>query len=160
LPELELLPAIERSAGLAFRGSSQDAVADGDDNPVEFYLPLQAQELVLVATEGGSLLGFSACQACEDALHLWELSVRLEEQRRGIGRELVLATEDLARVRGLRAVTLSTFRDIAWNAPFYARLGFVELSLEDLNPRLAAIREHEAALGLDIANRCAMRLAL
>ena len=160
MQELEQLPAIERSAGLAFRGSSQDAVADGDDNPAEFYVPLQADGLVLVATEGGSLLGFSACQACEDALHLWELSVRLEQQRRGIGRELLAATMNLARARGLPVVTLTTFRDIAWNAPFYARLGFVELSLDEFNPRLAAIREREAALGLDIANRCAMRLAL
>jgi hypothetical protein len=59
----------------------------------------------------------------------------------------------------LPSVTLTTFRDIAWNAPFYARCGFAELADRDLNPRLAAIRVREAALGLDVANRCAMRLA-
>lgn len=155
-----MLPAIERSAALAFRGSSQDAITGAAVNPVEFYVPFQTDGLVLVAQEADELVGFVASQVCEDALHLWELAVRRERQARGVGRSLVLASVDLARRRRLTAVTLSTFRDIAWNAPFYGRLGFAELPAEALNPRLAAIRERERALGLDVANRCAMRLAL
>ena len=115
---------------------------------------------MLVADDGGQVVGFGACQACEDALHLWELAVRHERQGEGVGHAIVAASAELARLRGLPAVTLSTFRDIAWNAPFYARLGFVEIKEAARNPRLTLIRQREADLGLDVANRCTMRLAL
>jgi GNAT superfamily N-acetyltransferase len=129
-------------------------------SPVEFYIPFQIDGLVLVAEDGDQLLGFAACQVCEDALHLWELAVRSNRQGQGVGRHLMRATIALARRRGASAVTLSTFRDIAWNGPFYARMGFAELDSANLNPRLSAICRREAALGLDVGNRCAMRLAL
>jgi GNAT superfamily N-acetyltransferase len=154
------LPAVERSAAEAFRGSSQAAIADDTVSPVEFYIPFQMDGLVLVAADAAVILGFAACQACADALHLWELAVRRERQGEGLGSGLLMAVKDLARHRGLSAVTLSTFRDIAWNAPFYGRLGFVELSEDRLNPRLTAVRAREAALGLDVTNRCTMRLDL
>jgi GNAT superfamily N-acetyltransferase len=155
------LPEIERSAAEAFRGSSQDAIADDAVSPVEFYVPFQTDGLVLVAEdEDGALVGFAACQACEDALHLWELAVRFDRQGRGAGRALLAATAALARRRGLPTVTLSTFRDIPWNAPFYARLGFAEIAREDLDARLRIVMERERQLGLDAAGRCAMRLAL
>ena len=157
--DLATLPDIERSAALAFRGSSQAAIADDVVSPLEFYIPFQTDGLVLVAEDDG-LIGFAAAQACADALHLWELAVRHERQRQGVGRALMRATIELARRRGLPAVTLSTFRHIAWNAPFYARLGFSEVATGDLNPRLTAIRDREAALGLDTDARCAMRLVV
>jgi ribosomal protein S18 acetylase RimI-like enzyme len=129
-------------------------------SPVEFYIPFQTDGLVLVAEDAGEIVGFAACQACADALHLWELAVRHDRQGRGIGRALVLACADLGRRRALPGVTLSTFRDIAWNGPFYRGLGFVEVAEGALNPRLSLIRRREADLGLDVANRCAMRLPL
>jgi predicted N-acetyltransferase YhbS len=115
---------------------------------------------VLVAEDAGEVIGFACCQACADALHLWELSVRHERQGQGAGSALVRACADLARARGLAAVTLSTFRDIAWNAPFYRRLGFVDLAEEALNARLKLVLRREGDVGLDAASRCAMRLAL
>lgn len=154
------MPEIEDSAALLFRGSSQDAIADDASAPVEFYIPFQMDGLVLVADEAGGPVGFVACQACQDALHIWELAVRRDRQGRGIGRALVAGAVGLARQRGLATVTLSTFREIPWNAPFYARLGFVEVPQGALSPRLAAVCAREADLGLDVANRCAMRLTL
>ncbi|WP_293676116.1 GNAT family N-acetyltransferase [uncultured Phenylobacterium sp.] len=124
-------------------------------SPVEFYIPFQSDGLVLVAEANGVLAGFSACQACADALHLWELAVRHDAQGQGIGRGLVAATFALARARDLPAVTLSTFREIPWNAPFYARMGFRELT--ELNPRLGVIHLREELLGLPVARRVFMR---
>jgi GNAT superfamily N-acetyltransferase len=154
------LPEVERSAGRAFLGSSQAAVANDPVSPAEFYAPRVPQGLVWVATEGDVPFGFACTEPFEDALHLWELAVRLDAQRQGAGRALVMAVAADARVRNLPAVTLTTFRDIAWNGPFYARLGFVEVPHAGANPRLSGLRAHEAALGLDVANRCIMRLAL
>jgi GNAT superfamily N-acetyltransferase len=126
--------------------------------PAEFYPPKVALGLVWVAEDAGQVIGFSVCEPFDDALHLWELAVRHASQGKGAGRALLTAGIAAARERGLPAVTLTTFRDIPWNGPFYGRMGFVEVT--DPNPRLAAIAHREASLGLDVANRCAMRLAI
>jgi GNAT superfamily N-acetyltransferase len=117
----------------------------------EDHRPFAVQGLVWVAEEAGRLIGFATCEAFEH---------ELEAQGKGAGRALIAAVEEEARTRGLPAVTLTTFRDIPWNAPFYARCGFVELSDENLGPFLTLVREKEVEIGLDVANRCAMRLAL
>jgi N-acetylglutamate synthase-like GNAT family acetyltransferase len=119
-----------------------------------------AEGLVWVAEDDGALIGFAACQAFQDALHLWELAVRRDRQGEGAGRALVATAVAEARRLELPAVTLSTFRDIPWNAPFYTRLGFRELAPNALNGRLTAILMRERRLGLDAEARCAMRLDL
>ncbi len=113
-----------------------------------------------MAEDGSGPIGFAACEAFDDALHLWELAVRRERQGQGVGRALIRAVIDAARARGCAAVTLTTFREIAWNGPFYARLGFRELAAHELDGRLAEVLSREAAKGLDVAARCAMRLEI
>ena len=51
-------------------------------------------------------------------------------------------------------MTLTTFRDVPFNAPFYARVGFVEAH----DARLKALLENEVARGVAIAPRVAMEL--
>lgn len=46
--------------------------------------------------------------------------------RRGHGRALVAAAKGESRRRGRKRLTLRTFADVPWNAPFYASCGFVE----------------------------------
>ena len=128
--------------------------------PAKWYRPLIPRGLVWVAVEGDRPLGFASTEPFEDALHLWELAVRLDVQGQGAGRALVMAVAADARARSLPAVTLTTFRDIPWNGPFYGRLGFVEIPHAEASARLAGLCAHEAARGLDVANRCVMRLAL
>jgi hypothetical protein len=64
----------------------------------------------------------------------------------------------LARERGLAALTLSTFKDVPFNAPYYARLGFAVV--EKLTPGMAAIRAEHEARGLDETARVFMRRAV
>ncbi len=81
---------------------------------------------VLVA--GTPTVGFAQVLEIEGDAHLQMLAVRRDHGRQGIGTALVGAAKAEARARGFRRLTLSTFRDVPWNAPFYARLGFVELT--------------------------------
>jgi len=80
----------------------------------------------------------------------------MQRQQQGHGRRLMQAAIDWARQRRLQAVTLTTFRSIPWNAPFYASMGFIELKTPP--PHLAATLVDEVARGFE--DRCAMRLAL
>jgi GNAT superfamily N-acetyltransferase len=128
--------------------------------PAKWYRPRVPLGLVWVVCDDETPIGFATTEPFDDALHLWALAVRLEAQKRGAGRALVQAVIADARARGLPAVTLTTFRDIPWNGPFYASLGFVGVPQDGANPRLAGLRAHEAGLSLDVDRRCAMRLAL
>lgn len=60
--------------------------------------------------------------------HLELLVVRTVNSRRGLGAGLVEATCAEARRRGHTWLTLTTYADIEWNAPFYRRLGFEEVA--------------------------------
>jgi GNAT superfamily N-acetyltransferase len=58
--------------------------------------------------------------------HLEQLSVHPDHAGRGIGRALLRAGCDWAAAHGYAELTLATYRDVPWNAPFYASEGFVE----------------------------------
>jgi len=157
--EADALPPIERSAGNLFLGAPGLAwVADHTLTPASFYGPLIEAGTVWVAVgpEGGAV-GFLAAEAVDCDLHVWELAVHSEAQRRGLGRRLMRTVLDHARAQGLEALTLTTFRDVDWNAPFYAALGFRVLEDRELGVWLAEILRGEAARGLPAERRCAMR---
>src|SRR5262249_34656732 len=57
----------------------------------------------------------------------------------------------------LTALTLTTFRDVPWNAPWYEARGFRVLDDDELTPGLRQRRAAEDALGLEAALRVVMR---
>jgi predicted N-acetyltransferase YhbS len=110
----------------------------------------------LVALQAERVIGFAAIRTVGRELHLAELSVKRAHQRCGVGSLLIRAMMIDARNSGYRAITLNTYRDIPWNAPFYARFGFVEVENFEGRGHLAESREEAAALGLPMDRRCAM----
>lgn len=157
-----LLPAIERSAGELFRGIPDLAwVADDELQTVERH---QAQARAgtswVIVDEADQPFGFLSAEEYGRELHIWELAVRQDRQGRGAGRALLETSIDHARSRGLKAITLTTFREVPWNAPWYARLGFEALSLAGAKDRLASVLREEERRGLPGERRCAMRLQL
>lgn len=110
----------------------------------------------LSATIGDDIVGFAAAEPMRRDLHLHELSVARAHQRRGIGATLLEALAIDARNSGFRAITLSTFRDIAWNEPFYARHRFVALENLESHPHLAQSIEGAVSLGIPRERRVAM----
>jgi GNAT superfamily N-acetyltransferase len=156
------LPAIERSAGEAFRAIDDLAwIADADDLPVERYAALIAGGATWVALDdAGAIAGFVCGEVFGDELHIWEMAVRHDRQRAGLGKRLLDTATSWAATQGLHRVTLTTFRTIGWNEPFYRRAGFRTLADEQLSTRLAETLRAEVANGMPGERRCAMCLDL
>jgi hypothetical protein len=66
-------------------------------------------------------------------------------------------TSGWPRAEGRPALTLTTFRDVPWNAPYFRRLGFVVVGPADQGPELAALVAREAVSIPGDAPRVAMR---
>ncbi|NUS03327.1 MAG: GNAT family N-acetyltransferase [Nonomuraea sp.] len=110
-----------------------------------------------VLVEGDPPAGFAMIGWVDGNVHLDQLAVRPDAMRQGIGGRLVEAVVDHAGAVGAPAVTLTTFRDVPWNAPWYARHGFSVLPREEWGPELRALVEHERELGIEVAPRVVMR---
>ncbi|MFI7451165.1 GNAT family N-acetyltransferase [Nonomuraea sp. NPDC049714] len=101
--------------------------------------------------------GFAMIGWVDGNVHLEQLAVHPDRMRRGIGGRLVRAVLDHALAVGAPAVTLTTFRDVPWNAPWYERHGFEVLGEREWGPELRALVEHERELGIEVAPRVVMR---
>lgn len=88
--------------------------------------------------------------------HIEQVSVSPSHARRGLGRRLIDHSCWWARTIGLPAVTLTTFKDVAWNAPYYERCGCRLLSPHQVTPGLLSLRHQEAEQGLDAWPRVCM----
>jgi len=156
MEEAESLPAVERSAGELFSTVPGLAwIADDGVTPPADHRAAITDGTVWVAESPAGLCGFLNARRMGEDLYIAELSVRRDYQRRGIGRRLIDAAVNYARAEGLPALALTTFRTVSWNAPFYARLGFVILDDDAIPPWLASILAAETAYGM--TGRCAMR---
>ncbi|MDH3687423.1 MAG: GNAT family N-acetyltransferase [Myxococcales bacterium] len=157
--DLAQLGAIERAAAHLFAGMSfAEAGVLEDVTELEDFEEAHADENLWVAsTPGGTPVGFAFVEEIGGCAHLDELDVHPDHGRRGVGAALVRAVCTAARERGFPGVTLTTFRDVAWNAPFYEKLGFRALAAEELSPELAALVRSEALRGLAPERRVVMR---
>lgn len=154
------LVAVEQSAAQVF-ASVPDLEWIADDHVMtrQMHLDAIARGTVWVAADAAdTAVGFVSGERVAGTLHIGEASVVREMQGQGIGRRLFAAAVHWARDVGLQAITLTTFRAVAWNEPFYQSLGFVTLGEHELDDRLAMILANEVAAGLPRERRCAMRL--
>ena len=91
-------------------------------------------------------VGFLAAALLDGNLYVAEVDVARDWQRCGIGRRLMAIAIDDARQRKLPGVTLTTDRFVAFNAPFYATIGFTEIGEQDAVPELRATLDREIAM--------------
>ncbi|MFJ4445540.1 GNAT family N-acetyltransferase [Pseudomonas sp. NPDC089422] len=160
LPDIPRLIAVEQSAAQAFLQLPELAwlaSAEGLDAMAHKAF-IDDHGSWLAEDDQGQALGFVCLSLEGQALHVHELSVRLQSQGQGIGSQLLDQACTVARHRGALEVTLTTFAQVAWNAPFYVRCGFEVLDEQHLGARLQGILATERAHGL--SGRCAMRMPL
>jgi GNAT superfamily N-acetyltransferase len=152
------MQALEVDAGRRFRDLGMDEIAD-DDPPAHDLLVAHIHNASawVVVDSSGAAVGYALASMVDDEGHLDQVSVAEHAGRRGVGAALIKHVVDWSRDHGASSVTLTTFRDVAFNGPYYRSLGFVDVPEAQCGPELLAIRHNEQDLGLDIAPRVAMR---
>lgn len=155
--DLPVLPGIERAAGELFRTLDMDLVADDPPRPAEELRPYREAGRCWVVDEDGVIGGYLLADLVDGCAHVEQVSVAPSHAGRGLGAALVDHLAGWAGARGLPALTLTTYRDVPWNGPYYRRLGFDRLDDGCLSPGLRRLRAEEIARGLDRWPRDCMR---
>jgi len=159
--DLPSLREIERAAGETFRPLGMDLVADDNPGSIEELTTYARAGRAFVAADGDDVpVGYLLLDIVDGAAHIEQVSVHPDRARQGIGRALIEHAASWAQIRGLHALTLTTYIEVPWNGPYYERLGFRYLNADAETPGLRAIRDHERALGLDAWPRACMRRSL
>ena len=112
---------------------------------------------VVVADDADRLIAYLMAEVLDGCLQVDQVTVDLGHARRGLGRALLDHATSRAAADGLPALTLTTFAQVPWNAPYYARCGFRVLDDAEVTPGLRAIRRREASMGADRWPRVCMR---
>jgi len=162
LDEVALLPEIEVAAAALFPPEDLAPELRQAGLSLSFLRESNSEGRLWIARseEVDAPVGFAVAKLLDASAHLYELSVLPSHGRRGIGRALVLAVAEWAREAGHTSLTLTTFRHLPWNAPFYRGLGFREIRDHCIGPELRAALSEEADHGLDPEKRVAMELEL
>jgi GNAT superfamily N-acetyltransferase len=159
--ELEALVAIERDAGRSFATIGMPEIAEDHPGSVAELEPFRAAGRAWVAVDGDDHpIAYLISDVVDGCAHIEQVSVAPAHAGRRIGAALVEHLTAVAAREGRPAVTLTTFRDVPWNAPYYERLGFVVVPPADRGPELAALVAEEAVRIPGDAARVAMRRAL
>lgn len=117
------------------------------DDPRELFA---RAEHVLVAVDtrssSGRVRGLAATVTVDGCPHLEQLAVDPLYGRRGIGSALLEAVCAGAGAAGYGQVSLTTFRDLGWNGPWYERRGFGVLPRWAWGPGLERLWDEEASI--------------
>jgi GNAT superfamily N-acetyltransferase len=156
LMDLDNLAVLEVQAGQIFHSVDMSEVA-GAVPDREALSRSQGQGLIWVAEEQGEIAGHVVATVLDGNAHIEQVSVAPAFTRQGIGHQLISHVEDWGRSNSRPATTLTTFRDVPWNGPYYETLGYQELSGSEIGSEVSAEMRHEASLpGIDASRRCAM----
>jgi GNAT superfamily N-acetyltransferase len=161
LEDLPVLQDIERAAGICFRDLDMPEIAEDEPPELDELARYLRAGLAWVAVDEHDLpAAYLVAAVVDGLLHVEQVSVHPRCARRGVGRGLLEHLAREARARGMPAVTLTTFAQVPWNAPYYLRCGFRILEPDELTPGLRALRRREEELGFDRWPRICMRREL
>ncbi len=159
--DLGKLARIEQAGTDLFDGTEFASAVVGDSTDPEEYLDAQqAGRLWVARGPDREPVGFVLVVMLDGEPHVDEIDVDPACGRRGYGAALLDAVARWAVAAGHLGITLTCYRDVPWNAPFYARHGFRPVDPTDVGPDHRRVVAEEAARGLDAAKRVVMRRPL
>ena len=130
--EIKLLPQIENEADLRYRRVGLGQVVDMPPASLASLEAGRREGRLWVAVSAlNRPVGFALMKFPGGTAWLDQLSVLNRWQGCGFGSALIERVAAAARDLGHHALRLSTYRDVPWNAPYYARRGFEEMPRGD-----------------------------
>jgi GNAT superfamily N-acetyltransferase len=162
--DVALLPSVERRAVRLFENWLTETgltleILDQVSSVDELEDALARGQLWVAVSVRDGPVGFAQVVILDQTAHLDELDVVPEYGRSGIGSRLLQTVCDWARKAGYEKVTLSTFKHVPWNAPFYERRGFVAVDSESLPPQHIELVTAEGVRGLRTDRRVIMEFS-
>jgi GNAT superfamily N-acetyltransferase len=159
--ELTLLAHIEQSAAVRFLDTPYAFLVDAKPLPLDFVQQrFQAGQVWVAVDREDTVIGFAVTREVDDTLYLQEIDIDPKHGQKGLGYALVDTVRSWAKLSDYGVMSLSTFRDIPWNAPFYSKLGFRILDESELTAGFQQIRWQEREAGLPICDRVIMHCEL
>jgi GNAT superfamily N-acetyltransferase len=156
--DIPLLGPIERSAAELFRTVNLDYLADGPTVDQSLLSKMARTNHLWVAVNAmDHPVGFTGGEDLDGNFHIFEISVAQDSQGKGIGKALVTEVTRQVKEEGFTAVTLTTYRNLPWNGPWYTKMGFTEVEVEEMGKEYIKIWDQEAQHGHDMDLRCVMR---
>jgi N-acetylglutamate synthase-like GNAT family acetyltransferase len=156
--DLAVMQDIERAAGIWFREIGMPEIADDDPLSQDELARYEQENRAWVAADETDMpVAYLIADIIDGNMHIEQVSVHPRVARRKIGRMLLEHAAVGAAASGIRALTLTTFADVPWNAPYYARCGFRVLDDSELSPGMRAVVDREIAHGLHRWPRVYMR---
>ncbi len=111
-----------------------------------------------VATDSADVpIAYILVDVIEHCAHIEQVTVHPLNSRKGLGSALIGTVERWADEGGLECMTLTTFRDVPWNAPYYERLGFVQVPEQSWTDGLRQTVQKENQHGLNAWPRVVMK---
>lgn len=155
--DLTSLQAVEVAAGKIFEDVGMPEIALDAPPSLIWLGGFQRAGRLWVATDhAGEPVAYCAVELVGASAHIAQVSVHPGFAGRRIGATLIDTVGEWAVAQGLDGLSLTTFRDVPWNAPYYARLGFRELPEGEWTPGLRGVVDRETAQGLNPAARAVM----
>ena len=158
--DIEQVRDLERRSTQRFESTSFAYHVGEDVTDAAHFAARAADGGFLVAVEDGRPVGSVIFREVQGCGYIEQIDVDPACAGRRIGAALLDAVADLGRTRGWPALTLSTYLEVPWNAPWYRRLGFADWATEDLDDGHRAIRDEHLSRGLDETRRVFMRRAI
>lgn len=174
LGDVAALPGIERAASQRFVEVGYPELAEGQVTDLSTLIAAQREERLWVAVARHEQrqptrrawaagdepeevpVGFVLVQLLDGMPHIQEMDVLPNHGRRGLGRGMVRRVIDQSKAQGHDKLTLTTFKNVPWNAPFYNSLGFREIPAARCGDELKALFNAEAEAGLPVDDRVVM----
>lgn len=156
--EIDRIREIEDKANEMFAGLQLIDESLDEGVPLESLKESIEKNRTWVACIGADMpIGMVIVSEMDGSVYIEEMDVLPAFARRGVGSMLLGYACEWAKQNCFSAVTLSTFRDVPWNAPFYRRHGFRDLKPDEWSRGMLLIREKEIDHGLRVEERVFMR---
>jgi GNAT superfamily N-acetyltransferase len=155
--DFDAIIEIELAAGEAFRGIGMDAIADDPPPSPKRLAEFMRSGVGWVEPDGSDHpVAYLLLEQIDDRAHIEQVSVHPDSAHRGVGAALIETASAWSIGLQLRGLSLTTFVDVPWNAPYYIRLGFTVLPERDWTNGIRARVVAETAHGLTTWPRVVM----